>query len=348
VPLEKMTESEIKKISGIEDFLSSKIVGQSRAIEKISAAVKRSRVGISNPQKPTGTFLFTGPTGVGKTELTKKLSEFIFEGEDSLIRVDMSELMEGHSVSKLLGSPPGYIGHEEGGSLTERVKNNPYSIVLFDEIEKAHPDIFNILLQILDDGKLTDSKGRTVNFKNTIIILTSNIGEEFTEKMNSIGFFREEQNKKENKKTYEEIKKSTMEMLKNYFRPEFLNRLDDIILFESLTEKDLEKIVSLELEEISKRLVKKGISLKVSKRAVDSLVGKDYPKEYGARPVKRIIQEKILNKLSESILENYEQKGEFLVDFKKDEFVFEFKVKNQKSVKKNKEKTSIVREKITV
>lgn len=352
VPLEKMIDSEIKKIYKMEYYLSESIIGQSKAIEKVSAAVKRSRVGISDPNRPTGTFLFTGPTGVGKTELTKKLAEFLFDNEDSLIRVDMSELMESHSSSKLLGSPPGYVGHEEGGSLTEKVRNNPYSIVLFDEIEKAHPDIFNILLQILDDGKLTDSKGRVVNFKNSIVILTSNVGENFISRMNTIGFFGDKNDKKGDKKSYEEIKKSTLDSLKDYFRPEFLNRLDDIVLFEALSEESLEKIVSLELKKVSSRLKEKGINIKVSKRAIDSLVDKQYPKEYGARPIKRIIQEKILNHLSEKILKNYNQKGTFFVDYIKDKLVFDFKVKKQNtrkvSLKKvgKKSKVSISKNKI--
>ena len=254
--------------------------------------------------------------------------------------------MESHSVSKLLGSPPGYIGHEEGGSLTEKVRNNPYSVILFDEIEKAHSDIFNILLQILDDGKLTDSKGRIVNFKNTIVVLTSNIGENFLEKMNTIGFFGEINKKKKDRKTYEEIKKDTLESLKNHFKPEFLNRLDNIILFEALSEKSLEKIVFLELEKVSRRLKEKGIILKVSNSAIDNLVKDDYPKEYGARPLKRIIQEKILNNLSEKILENYEQKGTFFVDFEKNNFIFDFKIKGVKS--KSGKKISLIEKKVAM
>ena len=348
IPMEKMADSEIKKLSSMENFLSKKIIGQKEAIKKISAAVKRSRVGIADPERPMGTFLFTGPTGVGKTEVTKQLAEFLFDNEESLIRVDMSELMESHSVSKLVGSPPGYVGHEEGGSLTEKVKNNPYSIVLFDEIEKAHPDIFNILLQILDNGRLTDSKGRMVNFKNTIVILTSNIGEKFTDKMNTIGFFQKDKKDDQNKKSYEEIKKSTLESLKEYFKPEFLNRLDDIILFESLSEKSLEKITFLELEKVSDRLQEKGISLKISKRAVENLINKSYPKEYGARPLKRIIQEKILDKISEKILQNYEKKGTFSVDYLKGEFSFDFKLTfNRKKVKAIKQKVKIVKKKVS-
>ncbi len=328
IPLKKMNVSEIKKIASINQFLAEKIIGQKEAIEKISNAVKRSRLGISDPDRPSGTFLFMGPTGVGKTELTKKLAEFMFGDVNSLIRVDMSEMMESHSASKLIGSPPGYVGYEEGGALTEKVRNKPYSIVLFDEIEKAHPDIFNILLQILDEGKLTDSKGRMVNFKNTIIILTSNIGTEYSEQLNTIGFAVEDK-KSDKKKDYEAIKKSSMEALKEYFKSEFLNRLDEVIVFDALSEKTLEKITQIEINKISKRLNEKGIELKISKKAVNQIIDKKYPKEFGARPVKRILQEKVLDELSKCILENYGDKGTFFVDYKKDSFVFDFIQKNR-------------------
>jgi ATP-dependent Clp protease ATP-binding subunit ClpA len=326
IPLEKMVASEIKKLSTIEKFLSEKIIGQDVAIKKVSEAIKRARVGLSDPERPTGSFLFMGPTGVGKTELTKKLAEFLFDDQEALIRVDMSELMESHSVSKLLGSPPGYVGHEEGGSLTEKIRHRPYSIVLFDEIEKAHPDIFNILLQVLDNGRLTDSKGRIVDFKNTVVILTSNIGSEFVEKMNTIGFALD--SKKENretKKEYEEKKSESLESLKRYFKPEFLNRLDDIILFESLSEKSLEKIAKMELEKISQRMAERGVKINLTKRAEKALINDEYPAEYGARPIKRIIQEKILSPLSDKMLENYDQPGAFNIDFKDKNFVFSFK-----------------------
>ncbi len=252
----------------------------------------------------------------------------------------MSELMEGHSVSKLIGSPPGYVGYEEGGSLTEQVRHNPYSIVLFDEIEKAHSDIFNILLQILDDGKVTDSKGRVVNFKNTIIILTSNIGTEISDTMNKIGFEKEQKTKKvkSDKEKYQEVKNKAIENLKNYFKPEFLNRLDEIVVFEALSEKTLEKIVKLELDVVSERLKEKNIDLKVTKKAIDELINDDYPKEFGARPIRRIIQENILDNLSDQILKNYEQKGVFTVDFKNKEFVFDFKVSKSKISTRRKSK----------
>ncbi len=332
VPLEKMVGSEIERLSKMEEFLKERIVGQDDAVEKISYSIKRSRLGLSDPDKPTGVFMFVGPTGSGKTELVKRLAEFMFHDKDSLIRVDMSELMESHSVSKLLGSPPGYVGHEEGGSLTESVRKKPYSIVLFDEVEKAHPDIFNLLLQILDEGRLTDSKGRSVNFKNTIIILTSNIGSEFTDKMNSIGFSIDEKKKESDKKEYEKNKKMVLDNLKEYFRPEFLNRIDEIILFESLSEKSLEKILLMEVDKILKRLNEKGINLKISKRVVDNLIGKDYPKEYGARPIKRIIQEKILNPLTNILLERYNEKGILNIDWKKGDIDISFKNRVSKKI----------------
>ncbi|PID83181.1 hypothetical protein CSB11_02450 [Candidatus Campbellbacteria bacterium] len=302
--------------------------------------LKKSQVLSKDRKQESLTFLFLGPTGVGKTELTKQLAGFVFGNSDSLIKVDMSELMEGHSVSKLIGSPPGYVGYEEGGSLTEQVRHNPYSIVLFDEIEKAHSDIFNILLQILDDGKVTDSKGRVVNFKNTIIILTSNIGTEISDTMNKIGFEKEQKTKKvkSDKEKYQEVKNKAIENLKNYFKPEFLNRLDEIVVFEALSEKTLEKIVKLELDVVSERLKEKNIDLKVTKKAIDELINDDYPKEFGARPIRRIIQENILDNLSDQILKNYEQKGVFTVDFKNKEFVFDFKVSKSKISTRRKSK----------
>ncbi|MCK5588999.1 MAG: AAA family ATPase, partial [Candidatus Pacebacteria bacterium] len=320
IPASKMTGNDMKSLVGIEEDLKKSIIGQDKAIEKISHAVKRSKLGLDDPKKPIGSFLFVGPTGVGKTELTLKLTEFLFNDEKNLIRVDMSELSEGHSSSKLIGSPPGYVGYEEGGALTEKVRQNPYSVILFDEIEKAHPNIFNLLLQILDNGEITDSKGRKIDFKNTIIILTSNIGSEFSDQMNQIGFSINE-NKKE-KEEYKDIKARIMTELNDYFRPEFINRLDDVVLFEALSEKKLEKIAELELSIIKKRLLKKNIKLVVSKRAIEELVNKDYPKEFGARPIKRLLQEKILDNLSDEILKKYIEKGEFKVDFVKGEWSF--------------------------
>ena len=349
IPASKMTGNDMKSLVGIEEDLKKSIIGQDKAIEKISHAVKRSKLGLDDPKKPIGSFLFVGPTGVGKTELTLKLTEFLFNDEKNLIRVDMSELSEGHSSSKLIGSPPGYVGYEEGGALTEKVRQNPYSVILFDEIEKAHPNIFNLLLQILDNGEITDSKGRKIDFKNTIIILTSNIGSEFSDQMNQIGFSINE-NKKE-KEEYKDIKARIMTELNDYFRPEFINRLDDVVLFEALSEKKLEKIAELELSIIKKRLLKKNIKLVVSKRAIEELVNKDYPKEFGARPIKRLLQEKILDNLSDEILKKYIEKGEFKVDFVKGEWSFglnQNSLLNKKVNKKVNKKSNFVAKKSKV
>lgn len=349
IPASKMTGNDMKSLVGIEEDLKKSIIGQDKAIEKISHAVKRSKLGLDDPKKPIGSFLFVGPTGVGKTELTLKLTEFLFNDEKNLIRVDMSELSEGHSASKLIGSPPGYVGYEEGGALTKKVRQNPYSVILFDEIEKAHPNIFNLLLQILDNGEITDSKGRKIDFKNTIIILTSNIGSEFSDQMNQIGFSINE-NKKE-KEEYKDIKARIMTELNDYFRPEFINRLDDVVLFEALSEKKLEKIAELELSIIKKRLLKKNIKLVVSKRAIEELVNKDYPKEFGARPIKRLLQEKILDNLSDEILKKYIEKGEFKVDFVKGEWSFglnQNSLLNKKVNKKVNKKSNFVAKKSKV
>ncbi len=330
IPLNKMIEVESKKLLNIEKYLKKYIIGQVEAINKISKAVKRSRVGISDPHKPLGSFLFLGPTGVGKTELTKKLTEFLFDSVGSLIRVDMSELMEGHSVSKLIGSPPGYVGHEEGGSLTEKVRHRPYSVILFDEVEKAHPEIFNILLQVLDDGKLTDGKGREVNFKNTIIILTSNIGSEFIEQMESIGFADDEIKKKGG--DYIIAKEKISEAIKNHFRPEFLNRLDDIIIFDTLSQQSIVEIVKIELEKIVKRLEEKNIKISVSKKALLKISEMGYSPEYGARPIKRELQKNILDKLSDEILLNDGKAGQFKVDIVNEKFITSFIVKKNKKI----------------
>jgi ATP-dependent Clp protease ATP-binding subunit ClpA len=255
-----MLQDEKTKLIKLEDILSKRVVGQKEAISSVTRAIRRSRAGISNEDKPIGSFIFLGPTGVGKTELAKTLAQYMFNDEKSLIRLDMSEYMERHTVSKLIGSPPGYVGYEEGGQLTEIIRHKPYSLILFDEIEKAHPEVFNILLQILDNGRLTDSKGRTVNFKNTIIILTSNIGSDTLLK-SSIGFNSSEKDK------IEKIEDKVKESLKKYFKPEFLNRLDEIIIFHQLHEKELLQIVSIQLEKIQERLKKQNIKLSVSTKA---------------------------------------------------------------------------------
>lgn len=317
VPLEKMLEEEIKKLSKMEDELRLRVVGQDEAIKKISDVVRRSRVGISDPNKPIGSFIFLGPTGVGKTELTKALASFMFNDDKALIRVDMSEYTERHSVSKLIGSPPGYVGYDESGNLTEAVRHRPYSVILFDEIEKAHPEIFNILLQVLDEGRLTDAKGRIVNFKNSIIILTSNIGSEFIDKMESLGFTN---NSKADE--YVHTKDKVLNSLKDHFRPEFLNRLDDIIVFDILSLDVIKKIVDIKISVVRERLSQKGISLDIQEDALLYLAREGYDPHYGARPLSRLIQDKILNPVANFIIANGIKKGDTVYVSMKDGEVF--------------------------
>ncbi|NCU39443.1 AAA family ATPase [Candidatus Falkowbacteria bacterium] len=307
IPVNKMLQDEIKKLSNAEEVINRAVVGQEEAIKAIANALRRSRAGINEEKKPIGSFLFIGPTGVGKTELAKVLAKFMFNDEKSLIRLDMSEFMEKHSVAKIIGSPPGYIGHDEGGQLSDKVRRRPYSVVLFDEIEKAHPDMFNILLQILDDGRLTDSKGRVVNFKNTIIIMTSNLGNEVI-KQYSIGFNADDE-KPNSKIRQEEMKNKIDSILKKNFKLEFLNRIDETILFQNLTPKALEKIVDLELIKIEKRLANKNINLKIGVKVKKMLAEKGYDITFGARPLKRIIQNLILDELALEIIEGKINEG---------------------------------------
>jgi ATP-dependent Clp protease ATP-binding subunit ClpB len=311
IPVNRMLEDEIKRLSGAESSLSQEVIGQEEAIKAVANALRRSRAGINEEKRPIGSFLFVGPTGVGKTELAKALARFIFDDEKSLIRLDMSEFMEKHSVAKLIGSPPGYVGHDDGGQLTDKVRRHPYSVVLFDEVEKAHPDMFNVLLQILDDGRLTDSKGRVVNFKNTIIILTSNLGNEVI-KQYSIGFADDGDKDKQKKLRREEMKEKIDKILKNHFKLEFLNRIDEIVLFESLAPKDLEKIVEIELKKVEKRLGNKNISVKVGQKIKKILAEKGYDTTYGARPLKRVIQTIILDELALEIIEGKIKEGDRL------------------------------------
>jgi ATP-dependent Clp protease ATP-binding subunit ClpB len=300
IPVARMLEEEAAKLSRMEESLKSGIIGQDAAVKKVADAVKRSRVGISDPNRPIGSFLFLGPTGVGKTELSKKLAEFMFNDADALVRVDMSEFMEKHSVSKLIGAPPGYIGYEESGTLTERIRHRPYAVVLFDEIEKAHPEVFNILLQVLDSGHLTDGKGRKVNFKNTIIVLTSNIGGEFIDRLAHIGFGTADATEATR---YEETKAKVMDALREHFRPEFLNRLDDIIIFDVLAKEALARIVDTQIEEVMKRLSQKRIALAFSEEVRGWLADKGYNPQYGARPLRRTIQDKILTPLASLMID---------------------------------------------
>ena len=320
VPVTRMLEEEAEKLSRMEEFLKKRIVGQSDAVKKISDTVKRSRAGISDPNRPIGSFIFLGPTGVGKTELTKALAEFIFDDEKALIRVDMSEFMERHSVSKLIGAPPGYVGFDEGSSFAESVRHRPYSVILFDEIEKAHPEVFNVLLQILDNGRLTDAKGRVINFKNTVIIMTSNIGAQYIDKMQSIGFSSGE------KETYADVKDKVLSTLKDHFRPEFLNRLDDIIIFDVLSKEAVKEIVNIQIGIIKERLAEKEIDLEVTE-AVLSLIAKEgYTPQYGARPLKRLIQDKILNPVASMMISNKVLSGGMvLVDVRGGNFTFDIK-----------------------
>ena len=319
IPILRMLEEEAKKLLRMEDTIKKRVLGQDEAIEKIANAVRRARAGIGDTERPIGSFIFLGPTGVGKTELAKALAEFMFNDEKSLVRVDMSEYMERHSVSKLIGSPPGYVGYDEGGGLTETIRHRPYSVILFDEIEKAHPEVFNILLQVLDSGRLTDSKSRIVNFKNSLIILTSNAGAEHLNKMNSIGFSKGLAGEEVGGIDVERMKDKIMESLKDHFRPEFLNRLDDIIIFNVLSRSVVRNIVNLQIKIVQNRLIDKGVTLTVCNEALDYLANKGYDSNYGARPLKRLIQDKILNKVAEVLIANgVKGGGEVLVELNAD------------------------------
>jgi ATP-dependent Clp protease ATP-binding subunit ClpB len=309
VPVSKMLQSELEKLAYMEAELGKKVIGQDEAIKAVSNAIRRSRAGISEENRPIGSFIFLGPTGVGKTELAKTLAEFLFNDLKSLIRLDMSEYMEAHSTAKMIGSPPGYVGYEEGGQLTEIIRRRPYSVILFDEIEKAHPQVFNILLQILDDGRLTDAKGRAVNFKNTVIVMTSNVGSDIIYKMQSFGFQSEH---KEDVAGEDEMRSKIQAGLREQFKPEFLNRIDDIIIFHPLNKKILQQIVDLQLNLVQKRLSEKNIKLKVSNEAKVYLTQKGYDLIYGARPLKRIIQNEILDELALEIIEKKIVEGDIV------------------------------------
>ena len=300
VPVNKLTETEADKLLHMEDTLHERIIGQEEAVKAISRAIRRARVGLKNPNRPIASFIFSGPTGVGKTELTKALATYFFGSEDAMIRLDMSEYMERHTVSKLIGSPPGYVGYNEGGQLTEAVRRRPYTVVLFDEIEKAHPDVFNLLLQILEDGRLTDAKGRTVDFKNTLLIMTSNIGSKVIEKGGGGLGFELEEDKTESQ--YNRIRSLVNEELKNYFRPEFLNRLDEIIVFRQLTKDEVKEIGELLLKEVFTRLTEQNITLEVTEKFKDRLVEEGYNPSYGARPLRRAIMRLLEDVLAEEIL----------------------------------------------
>ncbi|MBE9030877.1 ATP-dependent Clp protease ATP-binding subunit [filamentous cyanobacterium LEGE 11480] len=301
VPVNKLTESESEKLLHMEDTLHTRLIGQDEAVKAVSRAIRRARVGLKNPNRPIASFIFSGPTGVGKTELTKALATYFFGSEEAMVRLDMSEFMERHTVSKLVGSPPGYVGYNEGGQLTEAVRRRPYTVILFDEIEKAHPDVFNMMLQILEDGRLTDSKGRTVDFKNTLIIMTSNIGSKVIEKGGGgLGFDFGSENAAESQ--YNRIRSLVNEELKQYFRPEFLNRLDEIIVFRQLQRDEVEKISDILLKEVFQRLIEKGIELDVTKAFKARLLDEGYNPSYGARPLRRAIMRLLEDSLAEEIL----------------------------------------------
>ncbi|KAF1043742.1 MAG: Chaperone protein ClpB [Delftia tsuruhatensis] len=289
IPVAKMMQGEKDKLLRMEDRLHDRVVGQDEAISAVANAIRRSRSGLSDPNRPTGSFLFLGPTGVGKTELCKALAGFLFDSEDHLVRIDMSEFMEKHSVARLIGAPPGYVGYEEGGYLTEAVRRKPYSVLLLDEVEKAHPDVFNVLLQVLDDGRLTDGQGRTVDFKNTVIVMTSNIGSLLIQAM--VG------------EDYDDVKDAVWGELKNHFRPEFLNRIDETVVFHALDAKNIESIARIQLKLLERRLEKMDLALQVSDQALAELAKVGFDPVFGARPLKRAIQQRIENPLSKLLLE---------------------------------------------
>ncbi len=309
IPVSRMLEGEVQKLLHMEERLAERVVGQEEALQAVSNAIRRARAGIQDPNRPLGSFFFLGPTGVGKTELAKSLAVFLFDSDQAMTRIDMSEYMEKHSVARLIGAPPGYVGYEEGGQLTEAVRRRPFTVILLDEIEKAHPDVFNILLQVLDDGRLTDGQGRVVSFRNTVVIMTSNVGSDI---------IRERAGLNE-----EETKKMVQEVLARTFRPEFLNRIDDIIVFHPLTRHEIARIVEIQLREVNQRLKDQGVDVEMTQAAEDELTHVGYDPVFGARPLRRAIQNYILNPLAQKILAGKFEKGhKILIDWNGSEFVF--------------------------
>jgi len=341
VPVTKLTESESDRLLKLEETLHERVIGQNDAIVAISKAIRRARVGLKSPNRPIGSFIFCGPTGVGKTELAKALSEAVFGSEDNMVRVDMSEFMEKHSTSKLIGSPPGYVGYDDGGSLTETIRKKPYSVILFDEIEKAHPDVFNIMLQILDDGRLTDSKGRHVNFKNTIIIMTSNVGASMIANQSKLGFTTADDEKKDK---YEKLKDTVNEEMKKAFRPEFINRIDDIIVFAHLSKEEIREIVDLMMKDLFKRLDERGLKMEVTNEVKDFMATDGYSEAYGARPLRRLIQRKVEDTLAEEILTGKYHEGDTIVLDMKDGKMFFSKKGEKTEENKSEEKAETVQE----
>ena len=310
VPVTRMLEGEIQKLIHMEDRLKHRVIGQDEAVVAVSNAVRRARAGIQEPDRPIGSFIFMGPTGVGKTELARALAEFLFDSEQAMTRIDMSEYMEKHTVSRLIGAPPGYVGYDEGGQLTEAVRRRPYSVILFDEIEKAHPEVFNVLLQLLDDGRLTDGHGRTVDFKNTVVIMTSNIGSQHIQELKG--------------KDEDEMRKMVMDALRSQFRPEFLNRVDDLIIFHPLGIEQLKNIVEIQLKHLMKRLADKKIVIELTDKAKEYLAKEGFDPVYGARPLKRIIQRDIQNPLALKLIDGTFKEGDKVkVDAEKGKLVFE-------------------------
>jgi len=328
VPVSRMTTEESERLLNLENLLHQKVIGQDQAVDAVANAVRRARVGLKDPNKPIGSFIFVGPTGVGKTYLAKSLADAMFGDEDAMIRIDMSEYMEKHSISRLIGSPPGYVGYDEGGQLTEAIRRKPYSVILFDEIEKAHPDVFNILLQILDDGRLTDGQGRMVDFKNTIIIMTSNVGAETIKKQETIGFSTKED---EGLSDYENMKEKVLDELKRTFKPEFLNRVDDVIVFRQLSMNDLKQIVDTMLKDVNKRIKQNNINLEFTTKAKDYLAKEGFDPTYGARPLKRAIQKHVEDSLSELMLKGEVKAGDTVVA----------SVEDNKLIFKNKQKANV-------
>jgi len=320
IPVNKIAESETQKLLKMDSALTSIIIGQDEAIQKLTKAIRRTRAGLKDPKRPIGSFIFLGPTGVGKTELAKVLAKYLFDSDEALIRVDMSEYMEKFSVSRLVGAPPGYVGYEEGGQLTEKVRRKPYSVVLLDEIEKAHPDVFNILLQVLDDGVLTDSLGRKVDFKNTILIMTSNIGARDIKVSKGFGFGEEAVGDK-----YKHMKDTVDEAVKRVFNPEFLNRIDDTIVFHQLDKDSITKIIDIQVKELFKRMSTMNISIELTKQAKEFLAEKGYDQLYGARPLRRALQKYVEDPVAEEILKGTFSEGSFIkvkLNKKKDELLF--------------------------
>ena len=303
IPVKKITQDENEKLKNLEQTLHERVIGQDEAVSAVAKAIRRGRLGLKDPNRPIGSFLFLGQTGVGKTELSKALAESLFGNEDAMIRIDMSEYMESHSVAKLIGAPPGYVGFDEAGQLTEKVRRKPYSVILFDEIEKAHPDVMNMLLQILDDGRLTDSQGRSVNFKNTVIIMTSNVGARLLSDKKSLGFSANTDKKQEENKEYEDTKKEVMSELKKQFRPEFINRIDEIIVFHKLGQNEITQIIDIMLKRVQKRLQDQNYKIEIDQTAKDLIAKNGVDDNYGARPLRRAIQNLIEDKIAEAILD---------------------------------------------